>query len=300
MDYYVIDLIQTVIDGALFGSTYALMAIGFTLIWGLLRILNLAHGETVMVGMFSGMVAARFVDLPMPLAIVVAMLAGGLVGIAIDYVCYRPLRKAHELAPLIATLGFWVLVEEIFIKLYFNLWFRDYVEFPNPFDGIAFDVGPFRLRLDYLVTLGVSALLVLMLYVTVYKTRFGMAMRMISEDHDIGHLMGVPVGRVLTGAFLLASAYGGAAGYLLGMTANLAGPYAGSQAVVKGLFSMILGGAGSVVGAIIGGVSLGILELTSSYVVSFAYRDAIAMMVLFAVLVLRPQGLVGKATLERV
>jgi branched-chain amino acid transport system permease protein len=142
--------------------------------------------------------------------------------------------------------------------------------------------------------------LVVVLYLIVYRTRLGLAMRMIAEDHDIGHLMGVPVGRVLTTGFVIASAYGGAAGYLLGMTANLAGPYAGSQAVVKGLFSMVLGGAGSVAGAIAGGLTLGVLELTSSYVVSFAYRDAIAMIILFLMLIIRPQGLIGKASIDRI
>ena len=297
MEFFYIDLLQTSIDGLLFGSTYALVAIGFTIIWGLLRILNLGHGVTVMVGMFAGMISAKFAGLPIFAGVGVAMLAGGLIGLIIDRICYRPLKNAHELVPMIATLGFWILVEEIFIKIYFNFWFRDYVDFPNPFDGQAIVVGEFRFRTDYLVTLGVASILVGCLYLLIYKTRLGLAMRMIAEDHDIGNLMGVPVGRVLTAAFFLSASYGGAAGYLLGMTANMAGPYAGSQAVVKGLFAMILGGAGSVAGAIVGGLSLGALELLSSYLISFSYRDAIVMFVLFVVLIVRPQGLVGsKAT----
>lgn len=300
MSDYLLDLLQTGVDGLLFGSTYALVAIGFSLIWGLLRILNMAHGETVMVGMFAGMVCSKILALPTPVAFVAAMASACLVGLAVDRICYRPLRKAHELVPMIATLGFWIVVEEAFIKVYFRLWFRDYMDFPNPYTYVGLDVGPLRLRLDYLITLAVSAVLVGLLYLLLFRTRFGLGVRMIAEDHDIGYLMGVPVGSVLTAAFMLASAYGGAAGYLLGMTANLAGPYAGSQAVVKGLFSMILGGAGSTVGAIVGGLTLGVLELTSSYVFSFAYRDAIAMVVLFAVLVVRPQGLVGKPILDRV
>jgi branched-chain amino acid transport system permease protein len=300
MPIWALDLIQTVIDGLLFGSTYALVAIGFTLIWGLLRILNLGHGETVMVGMFAGMVSAKVAGLPFLIGIVLAMLAGGCVGLLIDRVCYRPLRQAHELVPMIATLGLWILMEEIFTKIYFRVWFRDYVDFPNPFDGMGLDIGEIRLRGDYLMTLAVAALLVLVLYVIIYRTRLGLAMRIIAEDHDIGYLMGVPVGRVLTAAFFLSAAYGGAAGYLLGMTANLAGPYAGSQAVVKGLFAMILGGAGSIAGAIVGGLTLGVLELVSSFAVSFSYRDAIAMSALFIVLIWRPQGLVGKKISDRV
>jgi branched-chain amino acid transport system permease protein len=297
---HAIDLLQTTLDGLLFGSTYALVAIGFTLIWGLLRILNLAHGETVMVGMFVGMLTTRVPGMPMLAGIALAMAGGALVGLAVERICYRPLRTAHELVPMIATLGFWILLEELFIKIYFKVWFRDYVDFANPFDGTGFDLGPLRLRADYLVTLAVAMCLVVVLYLVVYRTRLGLAMRMIAEDHDIGHLMGVPVSRVLTGAFLMSAAYGGAAGYLIGMTSNLAGPYAGSQAVVKGLFAMILGGAGSIVGAIVGGLTLGVLELVSSYLFSFSYRDAIAMLVLFAVLIFRPQGLVGTRTAERV
>lgn len=300
MYYYAVDLLQTTLDGLLYGSTYALVAIGFTLIWGLLRILNLAHGETVMVGMFVGMLATKVPGMPILVGIALAMMGGALVGLAVERICYRPLRQAHELVPMIATLGFWILLEELFIKIYFKVWFRDYVDFPNPFDGMGLDLGPLRLRGDYLMTLGVAVALVIVLYLVVYKTRLGLAMRMIAEDHDIGHLMGVPVSRVLTGAFLMSAAYGGAAGYLIGMTSNLAGPYAGSQALVKGLFAMILGGAGSIVGAIVGGLTLGVLELVSSYVFSFSYRDAIAMGVLFIVLIFRPQGLVGTKASERV
>ena len=187
MSYFTLDLLQTTIDGLLFGSTYALVAIGFTLIWGLLKILNLAHGTTVMVGMFAGMLSAKVVGLPFPLGIFVAMFAGGAVGLLIDRLCYRPLRKANELVPLIATLGLWILIEEVFIKIYFHVWFRDYVDFPNPFDGMGLDIGAIRLRVDYLVTLGVATLLVVLLYVLIYRTRLGLAMRMIAEDsgHEI-------------------------------------------------------------------------------------------------------------------
>ena len=297
---FIVDLLQTILDGLLFGSTYALVAIGFTLIWGLLKILNLAHGQTVMVGMFVGMLSTKIPGLPMIVGVLMAMIGGALVGLLIDRICYRPLRKSHELITMIATLGFWILLEEIFIKIYFNIWFRDYVAFENPFDGFVLELGPLRLRYDYLVTLGVSLFLVLTLYFVVFKTRLGLAMRMVSEDHDIGYLMGVSVAQVLTIAFLISAAFGGAAGYLIGMTSNIAGPYAGSMAVVKGLFAMVLGGAGSVLGAIAGGLTLGVLELVGSFLFSFSYRDAIAMLFLFAVLIYRPQGLIGSRSIERI
>ena len=297
---FITDLLQTILDGLLFGSTYALVAIGFTLIWGLLKILNLAHGQTVMVGMFVGMLSTKIPGLPMIVGVLMAMIGGALVGLLIDRICYRPLRKSHELITMIATLGFWILLEEIFIKIYFNIWFRDYVAFENPFDGFVLELGPLRLRYDYLVTLGVSLFLVLTLYFVVFKTRLGLAMRMVSEDHDIGYLMGVSVAQVLTIAFLISAAFGGAAGYLIGMTSNIAGPYAGSMAVVKGLFAMVLGGAGSVLCAIAGGLTLGVLELVGSFLFSFSYRDAIAMLFLFAVLIYRPQGLIGSRSIERI
>src|SRR5438105_2803566 len=125
MTSYFLDLLQTALDGVLFGSTYALVAVGFTVVWGLLWILNLAHGETVMIGMFAGMVSVRFLHLPQPLAFIAAMLAACVVGFAVERICYRPLRRQHKLVPMIATLAFWIFLEEVFTKIYFKVWFRD-------------------------------------------------------------------------------------------------------------------------------------------------------------------------------
>lgn len=300
MTDFLLDFVQTSIDGLMFGSTYALMAVGFTLIWGLMRILNLAHGETVMVGMFVGMILTKHAHLPPVVAFVGSIVGGVVIGLIAEHVCYRPLRKAHELVPMIATLGLWMFLEEFFIHTYFYLYFHDYVRFPSPVELMGVDVGPFRLRLDYLVTLGIACILVAALYLVVYRTKMGLALRMIAESHDIAYLMGVSVPTVLTLAFAIASGFGGAAGFLLGMTTNMANPYAGTLATVKGLFIMILGGSGSTAGAIVGGLLLGFLEFQSAYLVSFAYRDAVAMGLLFLILVLRPHGLLGRERVERV
>ena len=297
---FLLDFLQTSIDGVMFGSTYALMAVGFTLIWGLMRILNLAHGETVMVGMFVGMVLTKHAGLPLPIAFLGSVVGGMGVGLVAERVCYRPLRKAHELVPMIATLGLWMFLEELFTHTYFYLYFHDYVRFPSPSALMGVDIGPFRLRVDYLITLGVATVLVFLLYAVVYRTKMGLALRMIAESHDIAYLMGVNVPAVLTLAFCIASGFGGAAGFLLGMSTSMANPYSGTLATVKGLFVMILGGSGSTAGAIAGGLLLGFLELQSAYLISFAYRDAVAMGLLFLILVFRPQGLFGARGTERV
>jgi branched-chain amino acid transport system permease protein len=299
-EYFLLDFTQTAIDGLMFGSLYSLMAIGFTLIWGLLRILNLAHGQTVMVGMFVGMIVTTFLKLPLLLAFPVAVGAGVLTGIIIERLCYRPIPLSHELVPMIATLGFWIATEEAFQKIYFHLYFHDYTKFPNPYTFLGFDVGPFRIRFDYVMTLVVATALVCILYFVIYRTKIGMALRMIASDHDIAHLMGVNVLKSLTFSFGLAGAFGASAGFLLGMVSNMANPYSGTLATVKGLFTMILGGAGSVPGAIIGGMVLGFMELEAAFLVSFAYRDAVAMGLLFLLLVFRPQGLFGTKIDEKI
>ncbi len=299
-EYFLLDFAQTAIDGLMFGSVYSLMAIGFTLIWGVLRILNLAHGQTVMVGMFVGMIVTTHLRLPLALAFPVAALSGILTGILIERVCYRPIRFSHELVPMIATLGFWIATEELFQKIYFHLYFRDYTKFTNPYTFLGFDVGPFRIRFDYIVTIVVAMALVGILYWVIYRTKTGMALRMIASSHDVAHLMGVDVMKSLTFSFGLAGAFGASAGFLLGMVSNMANPYSGTLATVKGLLAMILGGAGSIPGAILGGMVLGFLELESAFLVSFAYRDAVAMGLLLLVLVVRPQGLFGARMEEKI
>lgn len=299
-EYFFIDLIQTGIDGAMLGSVYALMAIGFALIWGLLGILNLAHGQTVAFGMFAGLVSAGHLKLPIPISFACAVITGVLVALIVERICYRPIRRAHELVPMIATLGFWITTEEILQKIYFHMYFKDFMPFPNPFTMTRFTFGEFVIRFDYVVTMSVAVVLVGGLYFVIYRSRLGMALRMVAAGHDIAHLMGVNVLKTLRSAFMIAGAFGGAAGYLLGYVANMANPYAGSMATVKGLFTMILGGAGSIPGAIVGGIVLGFTELESAYLFSFAYRDAIAMGLLFLLLVFRPQGLFGTRVEDKI
>ncbi|MGI9302530.1 MAG: branched-chain amino acid ABC transporter permease [Gammaproteobacteria bacterium] len=299
-EFFFLDLAQTSIDGIMLGSVYALMAIGFSLIWGVLGILNLAHGQTVAFGMFAGMISATTLNLPAPVAFVAAVITGILISLIIERICYRPIRRAHELVPMIATLGFWIATEEALQKVYFHLYFHDYTKFPNPYTLIGFDVGDFRIRFDYVLTSLVAAILVAILYFVLYRTRLGLALRMVAAGHDIAHLMGVNVFQTLRRSFMIAGAFGGAAGFLLGLVANMANPYAGSVATVKGLFTMILGGAGSLPGAIIGGMVLGFMELQSAFLVSFSYRDAIAMGLLFLILVFRPQGLFGAKVEDKI
>lgn len=299
-EFFLVDFTQTAIDGLMFGSVYALMAIGFALIWGLLGILNLAHGQTVAFGMFVGMISATVLKLPAPISFVLAVLAGIIIALIVERICYRPIRKAHELVPMIATLGFWIATEEALQKVYFHLYFTDYTKFPNDYTYLGFDAGPFRIRFDYVLTMGVAAVLVGLLYFIIYRTKLGMAMRMVAAGHDIAHLMGVDVLKTLRSAFMIAGAFGGAAGFLLGLVANMANPYSGTIATVKGLFTMILGGAGSIPGAIIGGMALGLMELQSAFLISFSYRDAVAMGLLFVILVFRPQGLFGTKVEDKI
>ena len=250
--------------------------------------------------MFAGLLSAGHLKLPIPISFACAVITGVLVALIIERICYRPIRRAHELVPMIATLGFWIATEELLQKAYFHLYFKDFMPFPNPFTMERYEIGEFVIRGDYIVTMTVAVVLVCGLYIVIYRTKLGMALRMVAAGHDIAHLMGVDVLKTLRRAFMIAGAFGGSAGYLLGYVANMANPYSGTLATVKGLFTIILGGAGSIPGAIIGGIILGFTELESAFLVSFAYRDAIAMGLLFLLLVFRPQGLFGKRVEDKI
>ena len=136
------------------------MAIGFALIWGVLGILNLAHGQTVAFGMFAGLIASTELELPIPISFAFAVATGILIALIVERMCYRPIRRAHELVPMIATLGFWIATEEMLQKVYFHLYFHDFMRFPNPYTMISFEVGEFRIRFDYVITFVVAVLLV--------------------------------------------------------------------------------------------------------------------------------------------
>ena len=283
-----IDFIQNTLDGIFIGSSYALLAIGFTLIFGIMRRMNLSYGPSIMVGIFAG--TLLYIEFQAGLftialaTVVVAVLAG----LYVERLCFWAIRQGAALASMVSTFAIWMQLEEIVTVVFPE---RTYA-FPG-FEAPGLELGPFFARGEHLAMFICAVLLVIALQVLLYRSRFGLALRAVSENPLAARFVGIHTGLVIFFAFGLASVIGGFAGFLIAATDEQITPFFGLWATFKGLIAMMLGGMGSVPGAIVGGLLLGIIETQSTWYLGTEYRDLVAYAVLFAFLVLRPGGLLG-------
>ena len=282
----IVDFVQNTLDGIFVGSSYSLLAIGFTLIFGVMRRLNLSYGPSIMLGIFAGTLV--FVELEAGLLFVAAATVAGavLAGVYVERVCFRAIRGGAALASMVSSFAIWMQLEEIVTVLFPD---RTY-PFP-PLADFVLEPGPFFVRGDHLVMFACAAALTVLLHLLLYRTRFGLALRAVSRNPAAAAFVGIDTGLVLFSAFVLASAIGGVAGYLIAAADQQITPYFGLWATFKGLIAMTLGGMGSIPGAIAGGLLLGVIEAHSGWYLGAEYRDLSAYAVLFAVLVFRPGGL---------
>ena len=282
-------LLQQLVNGVMLGAVYALIAIGYTLIFGVLGMLHLAHGEVFMVGAFVGLLVATAFAGNVMLALAAAMVATGLLGVLIERVAFRPLRGAHHLAPLATTIGAGIALQET-ARWYFG---PEQKGFPPTIALTLWELGP--LRVSSVQVFILAAAVVLMAAVTLFlaRTRAGRAVRATAEDPTVAGLLGVNVSAVIVLVFFVASALAGAAGVLVGLAYNSVHPFIGVQMGIKGLVVMLLGGLGNVPGAMVGGLVLGILEVLGVAYFASSYRDAFAFGAVMLMLLLRPEGLLG-------
>jgi branched-chain amino acid transport system permease protein len=282
-------LLQQLVNGVMLGAVYALIAIGYTLIFGVLGMLHLAHGEVFMVGAFVGLLVATAFAGNVMLALAAAMVATGLLGVLIERVAFRPLRGAHHLAPLATTIGAGIALQET-ARWYFG---PEQKGFPPTIALTLWELGP--LRMSSVQVFILAAAVVLMAAVTLFlaRTRAGRAVRATAEDPTVAGLLGVNVSAVIVLVFFVASALAGAAGVLVGLAYNSVHPFIGVQMGIKGLVVMLLGGLGNVPGAMVGGLVLGILEVLGVAYFASSYRDAFAFGAVMLMLLLRPEGLLG-------
>ncbi|KAB2913987.1 MAG: branched-chain amino acid ABC transporter permease [Hyphomicrobiaceae bacterium] len=284
-----IDIIQNTVDGVMIGSSYALLALGFTLIFGTMRRLNLAYGPTIMAGAYLGTYAFLALDIGvLPVALLVV--AGAAVaGLYVERLCFRPFGEGAAIASMISSFAVWMQIEEaasLALPHHLNA-------FPRLVSGQPITVGPFFFRLDHLAMLAVAAAAAALVHVVLHRTRFGLGVRTLIDHRRAAELVGVPVTHTLTLAFLLACAIGGLAGFLIAASEAQITPMFGMWATTKGLIAMMIGGLGSVPGAIMGGLALGVIEAQAQWLFGPQVRDLIAWGVLFAVLALWPGGLLG-------
>ena len=287
----IIDLAQVFLDGLMLGAPYALLGLGFTLTFGVMRRLNLAYGPTAMLGVYAGVgVGALLPDWRVP-SLAATLLASVLAGLYVERLCFRAIRGGSALASMVSSFAVWMQIEEVVAQ--FAEVRAHPVKAPAAFE--SFFLGPLYVRRDYLVMLVAAGALMGGLWALLYRTRWGRAVRALSEHPVAARLMGVNVGRVSLQAFLLASALGGAAGYSIAASQGQITPFFGLWVTIKGLTVMILGGLGSIPGAVAGGLILGVVESHALWYLGGDSRDLAAYALLFAFLVFRPRGLFKSA-----
>jgi branched-chain amino acid transport system permease protein len=311
---------QVVMDGLVLGFMYALIALGYTMVYGVLELINFAHSEIFMVGAFVGVEvllglrAAGVLDglnpfLALVLIVLTGMLVSGLLAVAVERVAYRPLRSAPRLIPLISAIGVSFFLQDA-VRLVESLWRNAfYLTYPS------FSLFNRRIEFGETVDFSVKSLLVVggslaMLFALqflVKRTKLGKAIRAVAEDQPTASLMGVDVNRIISITFLIGGAMGGAAGVLFGVQYNTVNPFTGFIPGIKAFTAAVLGGIGNIPGAMVGGLVLGMLEaFAASYLSLFTggafgaeYKDIFAFSILIVILIFRPRGLLGEVVRER-
>jgi len=294
--------LQQLVNGISLGSIYALIALGYTMVYGVLRLINFAHGDVYMVGAYMGYYLSRRLKGDEPSlvgALVVmlgAMLACAVLGVIIERFAYRPVRRAARLTLLITAIGVSLFLENG-AQLVFG---ADPKFFPSLAPRADFIVGGVRLTSEQLTVIAVSFLLMILLRLFILKTRTGKAMRAVSFNLDAAKLMGISTDRIIAITFALGSALAAAAGVLIGMQIPKIDPLMGIIYGLKAFVAAVLGGIGNIPGAVIGGLLIGTSEVMVVGYLSSTFRDAIAFGILILVLLLRPQGIFGRVEKEKV
>ena len=290
-----IDFIQNTVDGVMFGSSYALLAIGFTIVFGVMRRLNLAFGASIMLGAYMGTWLHVHYQVHVLVVAVTTVACTVLVGIYVERLCFHAVRRDAALASMVSSFVIWMQLEEAAIHL---LPERTYA-FPGLFAAGSYEAGPFLFRTEQTAMLVLAAVMVGALHLLLHRTRFGLALRATSENPLAAAYMGIHRTSTILCAFVLMSLAGGVAGFAILATDQQITPFFGLWATFKGLIAMMLGGMGSLPGAILGGLLLGVVEAHALWYLGAEYRDLSAFLLLFAMLVSRPGGLLGQRILSR-
>jgi len=311
---------QVLLDGLILGFMYALVALGYTMVYGVLEFINFAHSEIFIVGAFVGveilltLKTAGLLDrlpwiLVLAVIIVAGMIVSGLLAVTIERVAYRPLRHAPRLIPLISAIGVSFFLQDA-IRLFESIW-RNAFNLVYP----TMDALNYRFELTATIDVSVKSLVVIAaalgmlwgLHMLVNRTKIGTAIRAVAEDQTAASLMGVNVNRIISLTFLIGGAMGGAAGVLFGVQYGLINPYTGFIPGLKAFTAAVLGGIGNIPGAMVGGIVLGLLEAFAASYLSLLtggafgaeYKDIFAFSALILILIFRPKGLLGEVVRER-
>ena len=289
-------LLQTLISGLSLGSIYALIALGYTMVYGIAKMLNFAHGDIIMVGAYAVITAVFTMGLPPFIAILISIALCALLGIVIEFLAYRPLRQAQPLAVLITAIGVSYLLQNLALLIYGS----EQKAFPTIVALPTVPIGGVYIDGITLATLVVTAVIMVALSLFINKTRMGKAMRAVSEDKEAAELMGISVNRTITVTFAIGSALAGVAAIFYGAAYTYIRPTTGAMPGIKAFTAAVFGGIGSIPGALLGGLLLGVIETFARAYISTELSTAIVFGVLIIVLLVKPAGLLGKTVREKV
>lgn len=287
--------LQQLLNALQLGSIYALIALGYTMVYGVLIMINFAHGDLFMIGAFSCFLGATYLKMPFVPALLASMLVVALLGVAIERLAYKPLRNAPRVSAIITALGVGIFLESVTLYR-----FPYPVVIPPLFHNTTWTVGGVTVSSLQVLIITLSIVLMVLLDLLVRRTKVGMAMRAISWDKAVVPLMGVPVDLVISITFALGAGLGGAAGVMYGMAYPVIDPYMGVMVGWKAFISAVVGGIGNIRGAMIGGFILGGLEIMVAAFLPSTYRDFIAFSLLLVLLIFRPYGLLGSPRVQKV
>ncbi|EFR43433.1 branched-chain amino acid ABC transporter permease [Streptococcus pseudoporcinus] len=289
-------MLQQLVNGLILGSVYALLALGYTMVYGIIKLINFAHGDLFMMGAFIGYYLINVFHLNLFVALLLTMVFTACLGMLIEFLAYRPLRHSTRIAALITAIGVSFLLEYGMVYLVG----AEARAFPQALKTVKYSLGPVSISNVQMIILLVSILLMIGLQFVVKQTKMGKAMRAVSVDSDAAQLMGINVNSTISFTFALGSALAGAAGVLIGLYYNSINPLMGMTPGIKAFVAAVLGGIGIIPGAALGGFMIGLIETISVSIGFSSYRDAMVYAVLIQILLIRPAGLLGKNVKEKV
>lgn len=290
------EFIQQLINGLSLGSIYALIALGYTMVYGIIKLINFAHGDIYMIGAFVGLYCGSTLKLSLIPTLIISMLGAALVGVIIEKVAYKPLRNSPRITLLITAIGVSLLLQNG-MRLLMG---PSPKAFPKLLSKEVIKIGALSIETSKILMLAVSLVLVLLLQIIVYKTKVGKAMRGASHDIEAASLMGINVDNIISLTFAIGSALAGAAGVLVSLAFTVVEPYMGTIPGLKAFIAAVLGGIGSIPGALVGGLLIGLTETLTKAYISTTLSDAIVFGILIIILLVKPTGLLGKKVNEKV
>lgn len=294
------DFLIQLFNGLQLGSIYALIALGYTMVYGVAKLINFAHGDIIMVGAYTIFFVVQTSlfrsGLPLYLAIISAIIACTLLGVVIERIAYKPLRNSSSISILITAIGVSLFLENLFVKVFT----ANARPVPSLFNQASLNIFGIRLSFQTIFTIVLTIILTIILQIFIYKTKYGKMMLAVSEDYKASSLVGINVDNTMTMTFAIGSALAGVASLLYVSSYPQITPFIGSMLGIKAFTAAVVGGIGSIPGAVIGGFILGMIEVMTRAYLSSSYADAIVFLVLILVLIVKPTGILGNMEKEKV